>query len=332
MTEDLGRVALDAAKKSVEVEISAVGLLRKALDEVLGENLLAAVDAIRASRGKTIVSGMGKSGHIGRKIAATLASTGTPAFFLHPGEASHGDLGMVSGDDVVLALSWSGETAELADLIDYAKRFAIPLIAATSRAESALGRAADILLQLPQVEEACPNGLAPTSSTTIQLVLGDALAVALIEQRGFSAQDFRQFHPGGKLGSRLAKVEDLMHGGEDMPLLPETAAMSDVILTMSGKRFGCVGLVDAAGKLSGIITDGDLRRHWSVLVDGGALIGDKAPRDIMTRAPKVFSRNALASAALELMNRKKITVLFIVEHEQPVGILHIHDLLRAGVA
>ncbi|MCI4679761.1 KpsF/GutQ family sugar-phosphate isomerase [Rhodoblastus acidophilus] len=322
----MNSIALEAAQRSVEIEAAGVASLRAALDGELGAALEKAIATIRAARGRVIVSGMGKSGHIGRKVAATLASTGTPAFFLHPAEASHGDLGMVTQDDVVLAFSWSGETVELADLIEYAKRFAIPLIAAASRRDSALGRAADILLELPQVEEACPNGLAPTTSTTIQLVLGDALAVALIEDRGFSAQDFRQFHPGGKLGARLHKVDDLMHAGEDMPLLSESAAMSEVILTMTGKRFGCVGLVDDKGRLSGIITDGDLRRHWSDLLQ------DKTPREIMTRAPLTAPRGALASSALETMNRRKITVLFIVEDGKPAGILHIHDLLRAGVA
>ena len=319
-------IALEAARKSVEIEEAGVRLLRAALDGELGAALEQAIAAIRAARGRMIVSGMGKSGHIGRKVAATLASTGTPALFLHPAEASHGDLGMVTQDDVVLAFSWSGETVELADLIEYAKRFAIPLIAATSRRDSALGRAADILLELPPVEEACPNGLAPTTSTTIQLVLGDALAVALIEDRGFSAQDFRLFHPGGKLGARLHKVDDLMHAGEDMPLLPVSAGMSEVILTMTGKRLGCVGLVNDAGKLVGIITDGDLRRHWT------GLLAEKAPAEIMTRAPLTAPLGALASATLETMNRRKITVLFIVADGKPVGILHIHDLLRAGVA
>ncbi len=318
--------ALDAARRSVEIETAGMTQLRAALDGELGIALEAAIATIRAARGRVIVSGMGKSGHIGRKVAATLASTGTPAFFLHPAEASHGDLGMVTPDDVVLAFSWSGETAELADLIEYAKRFAIPLIAGTSRRDSALGRAADILLLLPQVEEACPNGLAPTTSTTIQLVLGDALAVALIEDRGFSAHDFRRFHPGGKLGARLHRVNDLMHAGTDMPLLPETAEMSDVILTMTGKRFGCVGLVDAHGALAGIITDGDLRRHWTDLMH------EKKPAEIMTRSPRTAPLGALASSALEVMNRMKITVLFILDGAKPVGILHIHDLLRAGVA
>ncbi len=322
----MNSIALEAARKSVEIEKAGVAHLRAALDGALGEALEKAIATIRAARGRVIVSGMGKSGHIGRKVAATLASTGTPAFFLHPAEASHGDLGMVTQDDVVLAFSWSGETAELADLIEYAKRFAIPLIAAASRRDSALGRAADILLELPLVEEACPNGLAPTTSTTIQLVLGDALAVALIEDRGFSAQDFHMFHPGGKLGARLHKVDDLMHAGEDMPLLPESAAMSEVILTMTGKRFGCVGLVDGEGRLAGIITDGDLRRHW------GDLMQDKTPREIMTVAPLTARLGSLASSALETMNRRKITVLFIVEDGRPVGVLHIHDLLRAGVA
>lgn len=322
----MNRVALEAARKSVEIEEAGVGQLRAALDGPLGDALEQAIATIKAARGKVIVSGMGKSGHIGRKVAATLASTGTPAFFLHPAEASHGDLGMVTADDVVLAFSWSGETAELADLIEYAKRFAIPLIAAASRRDSALGRSADILLELPQVEEACPNGLAPTTSTTIQLVLGDALAVALIEDRGFSAQDFRQFHPGGKLGARLHKVDDLMHSGLDMPLQPETAAMSEIILTMTGKRFGCVGLVDGAGRLAGIITDGDLRRHWTERMQ------DVQPGAIMTRAPLTAPLGSLASSALETMNRRKITVLFIVEDGRPAGVLHIHDLLRAGVA
>jgi len=321
-----GRRALDAARKSVEIETAGMIRLRDALDGKLGVALEAAIEKIRAARGRVIISGMGKSGHIGRKVAATLASTGTPAFFLHPAEASHGDLGMVTPDDVILAFSWSGETAELADLIEYAKRFAIPLIAATSRGDSALGRAADVLLALPEVEEACPNGLAPTTSTTIQLVLGDALSVALIEDRGFSAQDFRQFHPGGKLGARLHKVDDLMHGGEDIPLLPEAANMTEVILAMSGKRFGCVGLVDADGVLTGIITDGDLRRHWAERMQ------EKKPAEIMTRSPRTAPLGALASAALETMNRMKITVLFIVAGGKPVGILHIHDLLKAGVA
>ena len=321
-----GRRTLDAARKSVEIEIAGMVKLREALDGKLGEALEAAIEKIRAARGKVIVSGMGKSGHIGRKVAATLASTGTPAFFLHPAEASHGDLGMVTPDDVILAFSWSGETAELADLIEYAKRFAIPLIAATSRGDSALGRSADVLLALPEVEEACPNGLAPTTSTTIQLVLGDALAVALIEDRGFSAQDFRQFHPGGKLGARLHKVDDLMHSGEDVPLLAEAANMTEVILAMTGKKFGCVGLVDASGVLTGIITDGDLRRHWAERMQ------EKKPAEIMTRSPRTAPLGALASAALETMNRMKITVLFIVAGGKPVGILHIHDLLKAGVA
>jgi len=320
------RVALEAARRSVEIETVGIAHLRQALDGELGVALEAAIAAIRVARGKVIVSGMGKSGHIGRKVAATLASTGTPAFFIHPAEASHGDLGMVSQDDVILAFSWSGETAELADLIEYAKRFAIPLIAVASKRDSALGRAADVLLLLPQVEEACPNGLAPTTSTTLQLVLGDALAVALIEDRGFSAQDFRLFHPGGKLGARLHKVDDLMHSGEGMPLLPEGASMSEVILVMTAKRFGCVGLTDGDGALIGIITDGDLRRHWAPDMQS------KIAAEIMTQGPRTAPLGSLASAALELLNRKKNTVLFIVDGKKPVGVVHIHDLLRAGVA
>jgi arabinose-5-phosphate isomerase len=319
-------VALEAARKSVEIETAGMVHLRAALDGELGAALEKAIDLIRNARGRVVVSGMGKSGHIGRKVAATLASTGTPAFFLHAAEASHGDLGMVTQDDILLAFSWSGETSELADLIEYSKRFAVPLIAGTSRRDSALGRAADVLLLLPQVEEACPNGLAPTTSTTIQLVLGDALAVALIEDRGFTARDFRIFHPGGKLGARLHKVDNLMHGGDDMPLLPESASMSEVILAMSGKRFGCVGLTDASGALTGIITDGDLRRHW------GPDMQTKSPAEFMTRGPLTAQLGSLASSALEMMNRRKITVLFILDAGKPAGILHIHDLLRAGVA
>ncbi|MBB4197230.1 KpsF/GutQ family sugar-phosphate isomerase [Rhodoblastus sphagnicola] len=320
------RVALEAARKSVEIETRGMAQLRAALDAELGKALEKAIDVIRGARGRVVVSGMGKSGHIGRKVAATLASTGTPAFFLHAAEASHGDLGMVTQEDVLLAFSWSGETSELADLIEYSKRFAVPLIAGTSKRDSALGRAADVLLLLPQVEEACPNGLAPTTSTTIQLVLGDALAVALIEDRGFTARDFRVFHPGGKLGARLHKVDDLMHSGDDMPLLPESASMSEVILVMSGKRFGCVGLVDGDGALAGIITDGDLRRNW------GPDMQDRRPVEMMTRDPRTVKLGSLASAALEMMNRRKITVLFILDAGKPAGILHIHDLLRAGVA
>jgi arabinose-5-phosphate isomerase len=320
------RIALEAARKSVEIETKGMAQLRAALDGELGGALERSIDLIREARGRVVVSGMGKSGHVGRKVAATLASTGTPAFFLHAAEASHGDLGMVTQDDVLLAFSWSGETAELADLIDYSKRFAVPLIAMTSRRDSALGRAADILLLLPQIEEACPNGLAPTTSTTLQLVLGDALAVALIEDRGFTARDFRVFHPGGKLGARLHKVDDLMHAGDDMPLLAENAGMAEVILAMSGKRLGCVGLVDDGGALTGIITDGDLRRQW------GPDMQNRRPVEIMTRGPLTARAGSLASAALEVMNRRKITALFIVDAGKPVGVVHIHDLLRAGVA
>jgi arabinose-5-phosphate isomerase len=268
---------------------------------------------------------MGKSGHIARKIAATLASTGTPSLFVHPGEASHGDLGMITADDCVLALSNSGETRELGDLIEHCRRFKVPLIGITSRGESTLARQSDVALVMPAAEEACPNGLAPTTSTTMSLVLGDALAVALMKRRGFEASDFRVFHPGGKLGARLKYVRDLMHRGDELPLTAPETSMSDAILTMTEKRFGCVGVLEN-GTLTGIVTDGDLRRHM-----GGALL-TRTVGDVMTRAPKTVTPDTLVAEALEVMNSLKITALFAVEDGRPVGILHIHDALRAGVA
>ena len=320
------RIALEAARKSVEIETKGMAQLRAALDGELGGALERSIDLIREARGRVVVSGMGKSGHVGRKVAATLASTGTPAFFLHAAEASHGDLGMVTQDDVLLAFSWSGETAELADLIDYSKRFAVPLIAMTSRRDSALGRAADILLLLPQIEEACPNGLGADhlhhAATRARRRAGGG---ADRGPRLYRAR-FRVFHPGGKLGARLHKVDDLMHAGDDMPLLAENAGMAEVILAMSGKRLGCVGLVDDGGALTGIITDGDLRRQW------GPDMQNRRPVEIMTRGPLTARAGSLASAALEVMNRRKITALFIVDAGKPVGVVHIHDLLRAGVA
>lgn len=286
-----------------------------------------AVDLLFAAKGRIVCTGMGKSGHVARKIAATFASTGSQAFFVHPAEASHGDLGMIGEDDVILALSKSGEVRELADLIAYAKRFHIPLIALTARAESALGRAADVVLQLADAAEATPEVNAPTTSTTLQIALGDALAVALLEQRGFKPSDFRVFHPGGKLGAMLRTVGDLMHAGEELPLVAPETPMREALLVMTGRRFGVVGVADAAGRLVGAITDGDLRRHSEGLLDHTA-------GEVMTGGPrKTVPPQMLASEALALMSDPppSVTVLFVVEDGRPVGILHVHDILRAGV-
>ncbi|MDE1974430.1 MAG: KpsF/GutQ family sugar-phosphate isomerase [Hyphomicrobiales bacterium] len=292
----------------------------------LGRPFIAAVDKIRAARGRVIVTGMGKSGHVARKIAATLASTGTPAFFVHAAEASHGDLGMVTSDDVMLMLSWSGETEELTDLINYSRRFGIMLIAITVNAESTLGKAADIVLAMPQAREACPHNLAPTTSSLMQLALGDALAIALIESRGFTAVDFGVFHPRGKLGAAFKFVRDVMHPGAAVPLIRCGAPMSEAIVEMSAKGFGCVAVTDAAGKLSGVITDGDLRRHMR------ADLLQMPVEKVMTASPKTVRPDQLAGEALQLLNASKITALFVVDAGLPVGVVHFHDLLRAGVA
>lgn len=298
----------------------------RGLSDSLGEPFRAAVMLIGEASGRIVLTGVGKSGHVGRKIAATLASTGTPALFVHAGEASHGDLGMLGAGDVVLALSKTGETRELADLIAYAKRFGIPLIAMTAAATSALGRAADFLLLLPDVPEAADVLNAPTTSTTLQMALGDALAVALIERRGFTPQEFGLLHPGGKLGAMLRTVGDLMHGHAELPLVEPATPMADAILTMTQKRFGIVGVCDAAGTLVGVITDGDLRRH----IDG--LLANTAGA-VMTLRPKVVPPDMLAAEALRSMTERAppTTVLFVVDKQKPVGIVHIHDLLRAGV-
>lgn len=312
--------------RTFELGLGGIDALKQAFETRIAGPVSDAVAAIRAASGRVIVSGMGKSGHIGLKIAATLSSTGTPAYFVHPGEASHGDLGMITPDDVILALSWSGETAELASIIHHSRRFKVRLIAMTSRAESTLARAADIALVLPAVTEACPHGLAPTTSTLIQLAMGDALAVALLEAKGFSAQDFKTFHPGGSLGGRLKLVSDLMHAGERLPLVSLDDAMSSALVTMSSKSFGCVGVVDAQGHLAGMITDGDLRRHM-----GDNLLSRRAS-DIMTKQPNTLDPTMLAPAALEKINALKRTQMFVVDAGRPVGLVHVHDLLRAGVA
>ena len=286
----------------------------------------AAVRLVHDATGRLIITGMGKSGHIGQKTAATLASTGTPAFFVHPSEASHGDLGMITADDVILAYSWSGETLELGNLINFSRRFKVPLISVTSNAGSALGKASEVVLELPKSQEACPHGLAPTTSTTMQLALSDALAIALLEARGFTAGDFKVFHPGGKLGASLQFVSDIMHTGDQLPLVPEDMVMSEAIPLMTEKSFGCLGVVSSEGCLSGIITDGDLRRRM-----GPDLIAATAA-EVMTRDPKTVGPDLLVSSALELINTSSITALFVIEDGKPRGILHIHDLLRAGVA
>ena len=299
----------------------------KALDQMaeqLGQAFIDAVEAVFTAKGRVVLTGVGKSGHVGRKIAATLASTGTPAMFVHANEASHGDLGMIGAADVVLALSKSGEVRELTDVITYAKRLGVPLIAMTASATSALGKAADILLLLPDAPEATDGVNAPTTSTTLQIALGDALAVAVLERRGFTANDFRIYHPGGKLGAMLRTVGEIMHGPDELPLVSVQAAMPDALLIMTEKRFGCVGVKDDQGRLAGLITDGDLRRH----MDG--LLGLEAGQ-VMTASPRTVPATMLAAEALHLMNSWRITVLFVVDQDRPVGILHIHDLLRAGL-
>lgn len=312
---------LATARRVIRREAEALTLLADSLDGAFAQ----AVQTILDARGRVIVSGMGKSGHVGRKIAATFASTGTPAQFVHPAEASHGDLGMVMQGDVALILSNSGETPELADLVAHTRRFGIPLIGVASRPESALIRASDVALILPNAPEACETGIVPTSSTTMTLALGDALAIALMEHRQFTPEHFRVFHPGGKLGAKLLHVRDLMHA--DMPLIPETTPMSEALLAMSRHGFGVVGVTAPDGTLAGIVTDGDLRRHMEGLLTRTAGV-------VMTRAPRTVAPGALAEAALAEMQGRKITCLFVSDpaERRPLGILHIHDLLRAGVA
>ena len=323
--QDAAHVNADLACARRVLRLEAEGL--EALARSLDEGFTEALDLLDGRTGRVVVTGIGKSGHVARKIAATLSSTGTPALFVHPAEASHGDLGMIEPEgDAVIALSNSGETAELADLVAYAKRFHIPLIAITGRADSALAQAADVALVLPASDEASPMGLAPTTSTTAMLALGDAIAVALLERKGFSPDRFHALHPGGRLGKMLLKVADLMHRGEEVPLVGGDTAMADALLVMTNKRFGCVAIVDGDGILLGVITDGDLRRHMS------PDLLDLRAAEVMTRAPRTIGADALASEAVGLMNSNTITNLFVVEDGRPVGILHIHDCLRAGVA
>jgi arabinose-5-phosphate isomerase len=318
--------AVASALRTLDAEGSGITAIAAALQSDLGEPFAGAADLIRNARGRLIVTGLGKSGHIGRKVAATFASTGTPAFFVHAAEAGHGDLGMITPDDVILALSWSGEQPEMKNLITYAKRFRIPLIAMTAERDSTLAAAADMALTLPRAREACPHNLAPTTSSLMMLALGDALAIALLEGRGFTSVDFSVLHPGGKLGAMLKFVRDLMHSGDAVPLRPLGTPMSDALVEMSSKGFGCVGITDARGAIVGIVTDGDLRRHMradlmTALVD-----------DVMTKNPKTIPRDLLASEALEILNSSKITALIVTDASRPVGIVHLHDILRAGVA
>ncbi len=315
---------IDSAKRTIDKEINALRTMENEFDE----NLSKALDLLQNTKGRVIVTGMGKSGHIARKIAATFASTGTPSFFVHPGEASHGDLGMFTQNDSVIAISNGGESKELSDILVYCKRFNIPLISITKNPESSLGKAGDILLRLPDCGEACPLGLAPTSSTTATIVLGDVLAVALMERKGFSKTDYKQRHPGGKLGAILRKVSDLMHKGDEVPLVGMNTSMQEALLVMTSKMLGCVGVIDSAGNLQGIITDGDLRRCLSPDVLS------KKVSEVMTHNPKTISPDVLAVEALNTMNNtgKGITQLFVIENNKPIGIIHIHDCLRAGVA
>jgi arabinose-5-phosphate isomerase len=318
--------AIESATRTLQFETEGLSGLKAALADGLSESFGKAIAMMRSCHGRIIVTGMGKSGHVGLKVAATLSSTGTPAFFVHPSEASHGDLGMITKQDMILAFSWSGETVELGNIVSYSRRFAVPLIAVTSNPGSTLGTSADLVLALPQAKEACPHGLAPTTSTVMQLALGDCLAIALLESKGFTARDFKALHPGGQLGARLKFVGDLMHKGDRLPLASADGIMADAIVIMTEKALGCLGVIDGDGLLKGIITDGDLRRHM-----GDGLLA-KRIGDIMTPAPKTVSSDLLASAALEVINASSITALFVVEDGRPVGIIHIHDLLRAGVA
>ena len=322
--------AVAAALRAVVIERKGLMALEEALstpgEASLGRQIARAVDTLLAAPGRAIVTGIGKSGHIARKIAATLASTGQPAMFVHPAEASHGDLGMVQNGDVVIALSWSGESVELAAIVTYATRFKIPLIALTSQPDSALGREAEIVLCLPQAQEACPNGLAPTTSTTMQLALGDALAMALLEAKGFTARDFRDLHPGGKLGAKLAFVRDIMHKGDAIPRITVGAPLAQAIVEMTSKGFGCVGVFEPDGTLAGLITDGDLRRALR------KSLGLEAPvESVMTKRPRTIAPDALVAEALEAISHK-ISNLLVVEAGQVVGIVHFHDLLRLGAA
>jgi len=320
------QAVIGSALRTLDAEGGGIEALATALRDGLGDAFAAAIDLVRAAQGRVIVTGMGKSGHVGHKSASTFASTGTPALFVHPAEAGHGDLGMITKNDVILALSWSGETAELKNLTDYSQRHSIGLIAMTANPDSTLAKNADVVLALPQAREACPHNLAPTTSALMQLALGDALAIALLESHGFTAVDFGLLHPGGKLGTLLKAVRDLMHTGTAVPLAPLGTRMSDALIEMTTKGFGCVGITDSRGMLVGIITDGDLRRHMR-----NDLLGARVD-DVMTHQPKTVRPDQLISETLDILNTMKVTALFAVKSGKPVGIIHVHDLLRAGAA
>ncbi|MDB5574893.1 MAG: KpsF/GutQ family sugar-phosphate isomerase [Bradyrhizobium sp.] len=325
---DPASAAVQSGLRTLDTEAAGIAAISAALQGPLGPAFTAAVELIRNAKGRVIVTGLGKSGHVARKIAATLASTGTPAFFVHAAEASHGDLGMITPDDVIIALSWSGEQPEMKNLVNYSSRFAIPMIAVTSSAASSLGAAARIVLELPKAREACPHNLAPTTSSLMQAAIGDALAIALLEGRGFTALEFANFHPGGKLGAMLKFVRDIMHTGDAIPVKSLGAKMSDALVEMSTKGFGCVCIVDASGEIAGIITDGDLRRHMRP----DLMTADVD--DVMTRNPRTIPPGMLATEMLETIHSSKpaVTVLIVAEGRKPVGIVHVHDVLRAGVA
>lgn len=317
---------IDSARRTLAIENEALAKLIAALDGPLGIAFGEAVRLIKEAQARVVVTGMGKSGHIARKIAATLASTGTPAFFVHPAEAGHGDLGMIARDDVIIMISNSGETAELRAILDYAKRFDVKIIGLTSRAESTLASLSDVALCLPDAREACPIGMAPTTSTLLQLAMGDALALTLLEDRGFNAAQFKTFHPGGLLGAALTHVKEIMHKAPRLPLVAPATPMAEALVIMTQRSLGCLGVVDEDGRLIGILTDGDLRRHMSRDLIDQTIVA------VMTRTPRTVAPDTLASEALEYLNSSKITALFVVDGEnRPVGLVHVHDLLRQGV-
>src|SRR5918995_6992075 len=321
-----GQASIASALRTVATEQAGVAALAAALENGLTEPFAHAVDMVSQIEGRVIVTGVGKSGHIGSKIAATLASTGTPAFFVHPAEANHGDLGMIARDDAIVAISWSGETSELKGIIAYSRRFLIPLIAVTAGHASALARQADVVISLPRAAEACPHGLAPTTSTLLQLVVGDALAIALLEARGFTPDHFRTFHPGGQLGANLTQVREIMHTGDELPLVRLGSGMQEAVREISRKGFGCVGVVAADGALEGVITDGDIRRHL------GSNLLAMTVEEVMTRAPKSVGPETIVATALQTINSSSITSLMVVEDGRTIGLVHLHDLLRIGAA
>jgi len=319
--------------KSLRLALSGLEVLLDEVQHGMQAQVEAALDIIQSGAGRLIVVGVGKSGHIGAKLAASFASTGTPAFFVHPTEASHGDLGMIAREDVVMLISKSGETKELQDIIAYCKRFGMKMIALTSGADSLVGRAADVALVLPSVREACPNDLAPTTSTLLTMALGDALAVALVERRGFSERNFHDFHPGGKLGAQLVPVRDMMHA-ENLPLVTESASINEALGVLTKGSLGVVGITSAVGALIGVITDGDVRRYLARSAERSmkAALWETTAREIMSDNPITIPPETMAVEALALLQSHKISVLFVVEAGQPIGIVSFLSLLQAGVA